>query len=341
MGTGFNGNFGANVDPLTVSRGGTFAVIDKYNIGNSDTNMAQRMSTSTLYADMGGATLTNNARRLQPLQGALYIGNGTQQISTGPVYSTATGIGGIVGVGNISLSGSTIDMGGTATVSHVAGAVFTVITGANANVGNAIGSLSVFQPFTGTSSNTTSAIGAAVQFGGTVTSTVAPTNVYGFYMPGTATTHGINNANNWRRASNYYFLRNDDPVAQNQLGSLRAFHEFEFGTATSGSITIDKNNGQVQNIVPTGNVTISGYSNFVVTASDGTNNDPQVDTVTLIVEQGATPYTITMPTGAAFKYAGGANSVPSTANTVVMISVTAANVAGTTTYLTTISPGFV
>jgi hypothetical protein len=79
----------------------------------------------------------------------------------------------------------------------------------------------------------------------------------------------------------------------------------------------------------------------VVTASDGTNNDPQVDTVTLIVEQGATPYTITMPTGAAFKYAGGANSVPSTANTVVMISVTAANVAGTTTYLTTISPGFV
>jgi hypothetical protein len=80
---------------------------------------------------------------------------------------------------------------------------------------------------------------------------------------------------------------------------------------------------------------------MVVTASDSVNNDPQVDTLTIIVEQGATPYTITLPTGAAFKYAGNVRTVGTTANSVTMISVTAANVGGTTTYLTTVSPEFV
>jgi hypothetical protein len=80
---------------------------------------------------------------------------------------------------------------------------------------------------------------------------------------------------------------------------------------------------------------------MVVTANDGTNNDPQVDTLTIIVEQGTTPYTVTLPTGAAFKYAGNVTTVGATANAVTMISVTAANVRGTTTYLTTVSPEFV
>jgi hypothetical protein len=80
---------------------------------------------------------------------------------------------------------------------------------------------------------------------------------------------------------------------------------------------------------------------MVVTASDGTNNDAQVDTLTIIVKQGATPYTVTLPTGSAYKYAGNVSTVGATANAVTMISVTAANVAGTTTYLTTVSPEFV
>ena len=134
---------------------------------------------------------------------------------------------------------------------------------------------------------------------------------------------------------------NEDNVASVQLGSLRRYHEFEYDTATLGSITIYKNNGQVQDISPTGNVTISGYSNMVVSANDGTNNDAQVDTLTLIVKQGATPYTITMPTGAGYKYAGNVSTVSATANAVTMISVTAANISGTTTYLTTVSPEFV
>jgi hypothetical protein len=341
IGNGYNGNFGSNVDPLTISRGGTLAVIDKYNIGNSDTNMAQRLTTSTLYADMGGATLTNNARRLQPLQGMLFMGNGTQQISAGAVYSTATGVGSAVGIGNITVSGSTVDMGGTATVSHVAGSQSSISVGSNANVGNAVGVVGQIQTITGTSSNTTSAISFFSNFGGTVTSTTAPTNVYGFYMPGTTATHGLSNTNNWRRATNYYFLMNEDNVAQVQLGSLKRYHEFEAATATSGSFAIDKNTAQVHNIAPTGNCTITGYSNMVTSASDGTNTDSQVDTLTIIVEQGSTPYTVTLPTGSTYKYAGNVSTVGATANAVTMISVTAANVRGTVTYLTTVSPEFV
>jgi hypothetical protein len=160
-------------------------------------------------------------------------------------------------------------------------------------------------------------------------------------MPGTSSTYGSNNTNNWRRAANYYFLMNEDDVAQVRLGSLRRYHEFESPTATSGSFAIDKNTAQVHNIVPTGACTITGYSNMVVSASDSVNNDPQVDTLTIIIEQGATPYTVTLPTGSAYKYAGGANTVGTTANSVTMISVTAANVGGVTTYLTTVSPEFV
>jgi hypothetical protein len=80
---------------------------------------------------------------------------------------------------------------------------------------------------------------------------------------------------------------------------------------------------------------------MVVSVSDGSTSDAQIDTLTIIVEQGATPYTVTLPTGTAYKYAGNSSTVGATANSVTMISVTAANVSGTTTYLTTVSPEFV
>ena len=78
-------------------------------------------------------------------------------------------------------------------------------------------------------------------------------------------------------------------------------------------------------------------------ANDGTNNDPQTDTVTLIIQQGATPYTITMPTGnAAIKYANGISTIGTGANEVILVSISAVRniAANTAVYLTTISPGF-
>jgi hypothetical protein len=169
-------------------------------------------------------------------------------------------------------------------------------------------------------------------------------NVFGVYMPGTTNTYGRNIGNGTRAAANYYFLRNDDDLAQNKLGSLRTFHEYRYdNSSSSGTLAVDKNNGQVQYITVSEDITTVTFSNFVVSATDGTTTDYQTDTVTLIFQQDATGRTITLPTpSTTYKYAGGANTMGTTANAVQMVSVTATYNAGLagTQYLITVSPEF-
>jgi hypothetical protein len=107
-------------------------------------------------------------------------------------------------------------------------------------------------------------------------------------------------------------------------------------------VNIDKNNAQVQFLNPTANVTIGDLQNFVTTANDSVNNDNQTDTVTLIIQQGATPYTVTMPTGnASIKYAGGVSTIGATANAVTMVSISAIrSAANATLYLASVSSEF-
>jgi hypothetical protein len=152
-----------------------------------------------------------------------------------------------------------------------------------------------------------------------------------------------------RGAANYYSFRSDDTLARAQLGSLSSFNEYSYNNnSTSGSVTIDKNNGQVQQIALSGNLTIAGFNNFVTNvASPNTTigNVYQTDTVTVILNQGQTGgYSVTLPaTGGIYKYAGGSNTVSTTtANTVTMVSVTGYyNTADSQTeYLITVSPGF-
>jgi len=125
------------------------------------------------------------------------------------------------------------------------------------------------------------------------------------------------------------------------LGSLRSYSEFAYAlSSSSGALTVDKLNGQFQVLTTTEAITSVTYSNFVTSASDGVNTDEQGDTVTLVVIQDATGRAITMPSGATYKYANGANTVSSTASSISMISITAIRISGTTTYLTSISPTF-
>jgi hypothetical protein len=148
-----------------------------------------------------------------------------------------------------------------------------------------------------------------------------------------------------RNATNYFSFRSDDDLAQSRLGMLSRFHELNANTAnTTGTVNIDKNSGQVQTIYPTGNVTVGTFSNFVtrVLAPNGTYVN-SADTVTLVIQQGATPYGITMPSGnTQIRYAGGANLVGSTANTATMISITGVYdyTTAANEYLITISPEF-
>jgi hypothetical protein len=231
---------------------------------------------------------------------------------------------------------------GNVTLGHGAGTLSSVIAGVGANIGNAVAHFSQIQT-QGATANVTTAIAYGMQFQ-TVSPapTVPPTTVIGYYMPNNTATYGMSSAAGFRGATNYFFLKNDDDVAQSQVGSLRAFHEFNYGSnSTSGSITINKANGQTQQITPTGALTITGFSNFVTSASDGTNTDEQADTVTLIISQPAgSGYAVNLPTGSTFKYAGGANTVGTTAESVTMISITGIRIGGTTTYLITVSPEF-
>jgi hypothetical protein len=177
-----------------------------------------------------------------------------------------------------------------------------------------------------------------------------PTTSYtSYYHPGTSNSLGLsyttNMGNTARNATNYFSFRSDDDLAQSRLGMLERFHELNANSATTtGNVTIDKNNGQVQTIYPTGNITGMTFTNFVprVTRPNSTFANA-ADTVTLIIQQGATPYTVTMPTGnTQIRYAGGISAVSSTANTTTMISVTGTYnyLTSANQYLVTISPEF-
>jgi hypothetical protein len=335
VGDGYNNDFSTTYDPVSVSRGSQLAVINKELIGNADSNQSLRQFSSSLYADLNGGTLTNNNRRLQAFAGILYMGNGSQNMTSNQ-YTGASAGGGVLLTGNVgSVTMGNIQLG------HGAGLLNSVLLGTGSNIGNSVASIGQYLGLGGTVGN---AIGAASTFQVTSSLAADPTTVIGFYMPGSTSTYGINNSSAFRRATNYYFLKNDDDAAQNQLGSLRSYTEFNaVSGTTSGSLTIDKTAGQVQQVNLAGNISGITFSNFVSSASDGTNTDEQSDTVTVIFNQGSTGgYGVTFPSGSTYKYAGNITALQSTAaNSVSLVSISAIRLSGTTTYLITISPGFV
>jgi len=208
---------------------------------------------------------------------------------------------------------------------------------AGSSVNNAIGMM------VGMNGNIGTQIGYAIGLSGTANTVTG--NVFGVYMGNTTNVYGPTTPNPARAAANYYFLRNDDNAAQVKLGSLRTFHEFRYDAAiSSGALTINKNNAQVQYVDVTEAITSITLSNFVtfdVIASPATTR-LQTDTVTVIFRQDGTGRSITMPTGAAYKYAGGVNVVGTTANSITMVSITAIVNLDTeeNEYLITISPEF-
>jgi hypothetical protein len=330
VGTGWNGN-------LLVGNFSRMSVMDMINRGNTASQIRELEAESLVNLT---ANVTNNSFRHQAIGGRIRVGGG----SAGNV----TALGSAFGVpfsmaaaqNNLEVGNITPYFLGNTAISHATLNSGVLTLNAGSSIGNAYGYVpGIASGGSGGTANITNYIGVASTFAGAnVTG-----NLFCFYNGNAASlgAYAVQTANSARAATNYYFLRNDDDVAQAKLGSLRTYHEFESATATSGSFAIDKATAQVHNIVPTANCTITGYSNMVTSASDGTNTDSQVDTLTIIVEQGATPYYITLPTGAAYKYAGNVSTVGVTANSVTMISVTAANVSGTVTYLTTVSPEFV
>ncbi len=175
------------------------------------------------------------------------------------------------------------------------------------------------------------------------TSGSTPDNAFVYYNGNSTGRAGLLNNNNFRAAGQYYCLFNEDDAAQMRLGSLRLYHQFRYTQAiAAGVLAINKANAQVQYVDVTEDITSVTFSNFVRTASDGTNTDQQTDTVTVILRQDATGRTVTMPTGAGYRYAGGVSTVGNTAASVTQLTVTGiTDAAGTgIEYLITVSPEF-
>lgn len=338
IGTGYNGDYSSNYDSTSITRGSQFAVINKQLIGNADTNQSLRLTTSMLYTDLGGATLTNNNRRLFAGSFINQMGNGTQNMTLNPYLGASGSSGGLI-LGNTG--NATI---GNITLGHGAAQLNSMVFGAGATVGNAVASLATTTTLSATGTVTNS-MGMGVNFTTAATPGTYPTKVYGYYMAGATNNHGITSSTAYRSATNYYFLYNDDAVAQTRLGTLRYYNEFKFvhGT-TSGDLTINKEDAQVQQVDLAGSITSITFSNFVTALSDGTNTDQESDTVTVILNQGSTGgYAVSFPSGSTYKYAGGINTLSTTAaNSVTLMTITAVRLDGSNvTYLITLSPGFV
>jgi hypothetical protein len=275
-------------------------------------------------------TVTNNTA-IQALSNQIDIGRGTNA--------------NLSAVGNIALSNA---------VPVVSFNQISVAAGSSANI--AVGVQSAITATANTGSGWGNVTSAACFYGsftsGLANTSTAPTEKFAsYYYPGANTSVnifgsvGASLGSMVRNANVYHAFRNDDDLAKSKLGMLDSFHELNANTSTTtGTVNISKTSGQVQTIYPTGNVTIGSFTNFVtrVQRPDSVYVNA-ADTVTLIIEQGATPYTVTMPTGnAQIRYAGATSTVNATANTTVMISIT--GVYNYTTaaneYLVTISPEF-
>jgi hypothetical protein len=322
FGTGVNGNLTAAMDSSNWNR--SALVLINQNITKGDNGRRIAAFDVEIPVELT-ANLANASSRLTAARSALFVGGGSSaygmtstNFSAWPRAITAAvqaGNNGNILVGNTVLNGAvvfsgSVDTSGTSTV----GTAFGLRNEFNGNIGNVTGMINSVN------------LG---NVGGNVS-----------LMFNAAALHNTNA----RSSTNYMFLNNTDDVAQNRLGSLRSYTEFNAQSATTtGALTIDKTAGQVQQINLTGNISGITYSNFVSSASDGTNTDEQSDTVTMIFNQGATGnFGVTFPTGATYKYAGNVTALQSVAaNSVSLVSVSAIRIGGTTTYLTTISPGFV
>jgi hypothetical protein len=332
VGSGRSGDWSTTADLNSNARNARMVIADEYIKADNGVRSTELAVQS--FANLNGVTTYGNANvnsRIQGVLSDLYVGNGNIVAAGNPYYVRAGGFN-----LNVGTSANT----GNANIALASGLTSFITLNTGSSAGNAI----IMMAGTGASQGTANTqIGYGIGIQGLTSNTTG--NVFGVYMGNNTNVYGPITGANTRAAANYYFLRNDDDIAQNKLGSLRTFHEFQFtDTISSGVLTINKTDGQVQYVDVTEDITSITLSNFVTltTQTSPAVSKLQADTVTVILRQDATGRAITMPSGSAYKYAGGVNTVGTTANSVTMISITGIynSTAAATEYLITISPEF-
>jgi hypothetical protein len=172
---------------------------------------------------------------------------------------------------------------------------------------------------------------------------------FGFYNSGSAVGGSYYNAttNPWNNTTGYWSLKVDSDIAQARLGQVRLMQETNSKlTGLAGTVTINKFASQTQEWYIENDITIADSINNVVTnpsTNYGSSSGNVFDTITLLLRQDAVGHTITLPTAANWKYAGGVNTVLDTANATQFVTITAFynSTTAANEYLVSISPGFV
>ena len=345
FGNGLSGNLNGgaiNIETVGATR---LVVYDSVTLPQSQTNPTRVGALGSQFnIDLAGSSWTN--KRATGYRSDLQLGNGAV---TATAYNNIRAAAYNTIVGTYQDTNS-VTQSAQANLATNTGLTHVTQIGGLCTVGNTTNFISLGATNTGTGNvgnlaiaNTQIGFAGSSLWSGTGVATA--NTVIHFYGAGTTNAFGVPNMPTAARsAANYYFLRSDDPVAQVQLGSLRSYNQFNYvSPTTSGALTIDKVNAQVQQINLTGNITGITYANMVTSLSDGVNTDEELDTVTLIFNQGATGgFGVTFPTGATYKYSGAVTALTSTAaNSVSVVTVRAVRIGGVATHLTTIEPAFV
>jgi hypothetical protein len=352
IGNGWDGNYSRLYDPSNRIGLAKLAVWEKTDRTDTAGAGSTALVTNFHQQRFMNGNVANGTTRNFSVVNAFNVGGGpAANVSTATSPVAFAAMNGLMHVGNIGTIGgaaSQANVGNTSMAAATAGAFINQIW-PGSDVTTIYGVVAGTNPG-GSESKATNVINYTNWNvnGGSGTANLTPTTFVSYYHANASSSLGaVATFDAYRAAPNYYAFRNDDNVAQVQLGSLRSYNEYQATpAATTGTVNIDKSLGQVQLFTPTGNVTIGSFQNFVFNASNSVSNIAQTDTVTMIITQGATPYTVTMPTGnAQIKYAGGVSTVGSTANAVTMISITGTKVgnaatAGTGLYLVTVSSEF-
>jgi len=369
IGNGYQGSFSSVYDYSAAPYNTNYPrllVGDYYTVGTGVRNFLQ---TNYIWANVS-ANISNTSTRVTNTRMVSVLGGGTNNstLTTNNqfgVTSLATQI--YVGANGSSTANALSSVGNISILSSGTVGVFSGIQVNAGSIANSVGGFAVQLVATdsgGTTGygNITNAYGFYEYMASNLSNTanISGTNLYvGYYHPGTTSvvpTGGTmgsiaRGAGNVAQQPQYWAFRNDDNLARTRLGCLDRFHLYQTATANiSGNQILSKTNGQAQQWVLSGNTTITGFSNFVTTTlspASAVGNVFSTDTVTLLLNQGTTGgYTVTLPTTANVKYAGGVNTVATTtANSITTLTVVgytnSANASLPTEYLITVSSGFV
>ena len=331
MGTGIGGDYSNAVTALN-HRDGVIRIIDRRVKGNE--NIRENAFNIQQEWDYGNTSINNALARTQGMAITQQFINGGNQANNG-FMNQGLSVLSFVGKGGEPAA----DMGAhTGIVSFL-----DVLNGST--VSRAIGVLSAISRQNG-SGNIANGVCYTAQVQSPGWDGTGQQAAYYLGAPGNPNFGNWDGSFNTATAmeGNFWFVRNDADIVRSKLGSLAQFHEYRHEESSdSGSLTIDKLNGQVQSVDLTENITSVAFSNFVRVAEGPNITRQQVDTVTIIFRQDSTGRSVSLPTGTGFRYAGGNDEISTTANSVTMVSVTAITNAANdgVEYLITVSPEFV